>query len=254
MSRTAIVTGVGSGLGAALVRKLVQENCRVGMFARSKTTLTQLAAELGEKVLAIPTDITQPNQVSSGFKKVREVFGPIDILINHAGNATWAGLTDLTPDQFEQAWRVGPYGSFLCCQEAAADMLKQEEGTILFSGATSLIRERGGALAFSSAKFGVRGLAESLARELWPKGIHVAHVIIDGEIGSSSKNSTPMSLPSILKPWPNRIGISSPRTEVHGQWNLTSDLIKRLFSSRRPHEKLEMTHKRQGGFATLPSF
>ncbi len=141
------------------------------MFARSETTLHQLAAELGEKVIAVPTDITQLNQVSSGFKKIREAFGPVDILINHAGNATWARLTELTPDQFEQAWRVGPYGSFFCCQEAATDMMKQGKGTILFSGATSSIRGRGGASAFSSAKFGVRGLAESLARELWPQGI-----------------------------------------------------------------------------------
>lgn len=209
MSRTAIVTGVGSGLGASLVRKLVEENCRVGMFARSESTLTQLASELGEKVLAVPTDITQPDQVSSGFNKVRDAFGPIDILINHAGNATWAGLLDLKPEQFEQAWRVGPYASFLCCQEAVPDMLNQGGGAIVFSGATSSIRGRGGALAFSSAKFGVRGFAESLSRELWPKGIHVAHVIIDGEIG----------LPSQEQPTPHE-PILNPEAMAESYWHL----------------------------------
>ena len=212
MSRTAVVTGVGSGLGAALVRKLVQEGCNVGMFARSEAYLTQLGSELGKKALAVPTDITQPEQVSSGFKKVREVFGPIDILINHAGNATWAGLMELNSDQFGQAWRVGPFASFLACKEAVPDMLKQGGGAILFSGATSSIRGRGGAVAFSSAKFGVRGLAESLARELWPKGIHVAHVIIDGGIASPSE--------TILSPTDPNEPLLDPNAMAQSYWNL----------------------------------
>lgn len=149
-----------------------------------KPYLTQLASELGEHALPIPTDITKPDQVSKGFQIVWKTFGLIDILINHAGNATWAGLMDLQPDQFEQAWRVSPYGSFLCCQEAASDMLAKREGPILFSGATPSFQGRDRALTFISAKFGVRGLSESLARELWPKSIHVAHVIIDGGIAS----------------------------------------------------------------------
>ena len=185
MNQTAVITGVGSGLGAALVRKFVKMGCRVGMFARSADYLNQLAKELaGMKgaVLAVPTDITDPEQVAHGFRKVREAYGPVDILVNHAGNATWAGLLELKPHEFEQAWRVGSYASFLCAREAVPDMLNKGGGTILFSGATSSVRGRGGALAFSSAKFGVRGLAESLARELWPKSIHVAHVVIDGAI------------------------------------------------------------------------
>ena len=185
MSQTVVVTGVGAGLGAALVRKFVTMSCRVGMFARSADYLDQLAKELtGSEgaALAVPTDITDPDQVSRGFSQVREAFGPVDILINHAGHATWAGLTNLKPQDFEQAWRVGPYAGFLCAREAVPDMLPKGRGAILFSGATSSVRGRGSALAFSSAKFGVRGLAESLARELWPQGIHVAHVVIDGAI------------------------------------------------------------------------
>ncbi len=231
MSRTAIVTGVGSGLGAALVRKLVQEGCRVGMFARSETFLTQLSKELGEKALPVPTDITKPAQVTRGFQQVREAYGPIDILINHAGNATWAGLMELQPDQFEQAWRVGPYASFLCCQEAVPDMLNQGGGAILFSGATSSIRGRGGALAFSSAKFGVRGLGESLARELWPKGIHVAHVIIDGGIASPSDTTTP--------PIDPKEPFLDPRAMAQSYWNLiTQDRSAwTLELDLRPHQE-----------------
>ena len=93
---------------------------------------------------------------------------------------SWKDFHELTLDEFEQSWRVCAYGSFLCAREAAGDMLSAGSGAILFTGATSSIRGRAGALAFSSAKFAVRGLAWALARELWPEGIHVAHVIIDG--------------------------------------------------------------------------
>lgn len=138
----------------------------------------------------------------------------MDILINHAGHATWAGLLDLKNAEFEQAWRVGPYASFLCTREAVPDMLKKGLGTILFSGATSSIRGRGGAIAFSSAKFGVRGLAESLARELWPKNIHVAHIIIDGGIESPDPRKT--SSVNLNQPWLN------PESMADSYWGLVT--------------------------------
>jgi NAD(P)-dependent dehydrogenase (short-subunit alcohol dehydrogenase family) len=187
------------------------------MFARSGDYLTQLASEIkGQKgsALSVPTDITDPEQVKKGFQLVREQFGPIDILINHAGNAMWGGVQDITPDHFSQAWRVGPYASFLCTQEVVPDMVKKEKGAILFSGATSSIRGRGGAVAFTSAKFGVRGLAESLARELWPYGIHVAHVVIDGAIDT---------------PWARQGSVSDPNEPLlhpdamaEAYWNLAT--------------------------------
>ena len=183
MSKTAVISGVGSGLGASLVRRFAREGYQVGMFARSPDYIQDLAAELRQsdmKALALPVDITDPQQVARGFARVREQLGPVDVLINHAGNAAWKNFLELTPEDFERSWRVCAYGSLLCCKEAAADMLSRGSGAILFTGATSSMRGRAGALAFSSAKFAVRGLAWSLARELWPEGIHVAHVIIDG--------------------------------------------------------------------------
>lgn len=215
MSQTAVITGVGSGLGAALVRKCVKEGCQVGMFARSGDYLTQLAAEVKGQpgsALSVPTDITDPRQVKKSFQLVREKFGPIDILINHAGNATWGGVQDINPEHFSQAWRVGPYASFLCTQEVVPDMVKKGKGAILFSGATSSVRGRGGAVAFSSAKFGVRGLAESLARELWPKGIHVAHVVIDGAIDTPWARPGSASAPE--EP------LLNPETMAEAYWNL----------------------------------
>ncbi len=188
MRKVAVVAGVGPGLGAALVRKLAREGCQVGMFARSADYLQQLASENQDlTLLGLATDISDPKQVALGFAQVRERFGPIDILVNHASTSSWGGIADLTPEQFERAWRVTVFGAFLCCREAARDMIKSQAGAILFTGATSSIRGRKGALDFTSAKFGLRGLADALARELWPQNIHVAHVVIDGIINPAGK-------------------------------------------------------------------
>jgi NAD(P)-dependent dehydrogenase (short-subunit alcohol dehydrogenase family) len=211
--RVAIVAGVGPGLGAALVRKLAQEGYRVGMFARSPRFIGELADELGANTLAVSTDVSDAKEVAAGFRKVRQKLGPVEILIAHASGSVGEGLTKTTPDQFEQSWRIAVLGAFLCAREAACDMLKlatgrvrptggRGAGTIIFTGATSSVRGRGGAVAFSSAKFAVRGLAQSLAVELWPRGIHVAHVIIDGVIDTPKVRRTykPSDKEPLLKP------------------------------------------------------
>ncbi|PSQ22596.1 short-chain dehydrogenase [Halobacteriales archaeon QS_8_65_32] len=185
MSHTAVIAGVGPGLGESLVRKFAAEGCSVGMFARSEEYLADLDAELteeGHAVLAAPTDITDPAAVDAGFEAVREAFGPVDVLINHASGGAWKGLTDISPEAFERAWRVSAQGALLCSQAAVSDMLAEDGGTVLCTGATSAIRGRENAVGFSAAKFAVRGLAESMARELGPQGIHVCHVVVDGGI------------------------------------------------------------------------
>jgi NAD(P)-dependent dehydrogenase (short-subunit alcohol dehydrogenase family) len=178
----AIVAGVGPGLGAALVRKLISEDCSTGMLARSPEFIGKLAAEIGRAALAIPTDISNPKQVAAAFLTVRRQLGPVKILIANASGTVGEGLMETTPEQFDRSWRIGVYGAFLCAREAVLDMLECGAGAMIFTGATSSVRGRGGAVAFSSAKFAVRGLAQSLAVEFWPKGIHVAHVIVDGVI------------------------------------------------------------------------
>ena len=200
--RVAIVAGVGPGLGAALVKKLTQEGCRVGMFARSPQFIGKLAAELGPRVLAVPTDISDPKQVATGFRKAREKLGAVEILIQHASDSIGAGLLKTTPGEFERSWRVAVLGAFLCGREAVPEMLKRRTGTMIFTGATSSVRGRGGGVAFSSAKFAVRGLAQSLAVELWPKGIHVAHVIIDGVIDTPKvrRSYKPSAKEPLLQP------------------------------------------------------
>ncbi len=186
MARTAVVAGVGPGLGESIARKFASEGCNVGLFARSDEYLGELAGELHAETAgdaaAVPTDVTDESQVESAFERVRETFGPVDVLVNHAGGGGWSGLRESSAEEFEDAWRTCAYGAFLCSKRAVSDMVEGDGGTVIFTGATSAVRGRGGAAGFSSAKFAVRGLAESMARELGPKGVHVAHAVIDGQI------------------------------------------------------------------------
>jgi NAD(P)-dependent dehydrogenase (short-subunit alcohol dehydrogenase family) len=229
--RVAIVAGVGPGLGAALVRKFTKEDWRVGMFARSPEFIGELAANLGPEVLPVPIDISDPKQVAAGFSKVREKFGKVDILIAHASDSLGEGLLKTAPDEFERSWRVAAFGAFLCAREAAPDMLKRGAGAIIFTGATSSVRGRGGAISFSSAKFAVRGLAQSLAVELWPKGIHVAHVIIDGVINTPNmrKAYKPTTKDPLLQPDAIADAYWDLIQQDRSAWSLEIDL--------RPHKE-----------------
>ena len=185
MEKIAVIAGVGPGLGAALARKFVEEGCNVALLSRSAAYIKNLSTRLsksGRTAIPIPTDITEPEQVDQSFDRIRAELGDPDILVNHAGNAAWGSFADLTPEAFERAWRVCTLGGFLCSKQVVPGMLKKGGGKILFTGATSAVRGRADALAFSSAKFATRGLASSLAREVGPYGIHVAHIIIDGVI------------------------------------------------------------------------
>ncbi len=187
MSKIAVIAGVGPGLGAAIARKFADEGCNLALLSRSSAYSINLSKRLEERgisAIPIPTDITDAVQVNDSFAKIREELGVPDILVNHAGNAAWGNLSELTAEAFENSWRVCTLGAFLCVKQVVPGMIEKGEGTILFSGATSAVRGRSGAIAFSSAKFAMRGLASSLAREVGPQGIHVAHVIIDGIIDS----------------------------------------------------------------------
>ncbi|RXK46398.1 SDR family NAD(P)-dependent oxidoreductase [Halorientalis pallida] len=185
MSRTAVIAGVGPGLGESIARRFAAEGCRVGLFARSESYLDDLATELDDTAgagLAVPTDLTDPEEIAAGFAAVREAFGPVDVLVNHASAASWDGLTDISAASFDRALAVGPKAALHCSQEAVTDMLDSDGGTVIFTGATTSVRGREGAVGFSAAKFACRGLAESMARELGPEGVHVAHVVLDGMI------------------------------------------------------------------------
>ncbi len=162
-------------------------------MARTESYIQNLAADLDDTEgtgLAVQTDLTDAEDVTHAFESVREMFGPVDVLVNHASGGAWNGIIDLSVEEFDNAMTVGPRGGFLCAKESVPDMLGNEGGTIIFTGATSAMRGREGALGFSAAKFAVRGMAESMARELGPQGVHVAHVVIDGQIRTPDVEDT----------------------------------------------------------------
>lgn len=185
MPPTAVVAGVGPGLGESIARKFAAEGCQVGLFARSADYIEGLADDLSDTAgdaVAVPADLAEPSQITNGFDTVREAFGPIDVLVYHASAAPWKGLRAIGDSEFDTALDVGPRAALHCSQEAVDDMLAADSGTVIFTGATTSVRGNDGAIGFSAAKFAIRGMAESIARELGPEGIHVAHVVIDGQI------------------------------------------------------------------------
>jgi NAD(P)-dependent dehydrogenase (short-subunit alcohol dehydrogenase family) len=228
MSHTAVIAGVGPGLGAAVARRFVDEGCQVGLFARSPEYIEELGTELGADALAVPTDITDPHAVEAGFDAVREAFGPVDILVNNASGGAWKGVETIGVQAFERALQVSATGGLLCSQEALEDM-RDSGGTIIFSGATSSIRGRDGAVGFSAAKFAARGLAEAMARELGPAGIHVAHVVIDGQIGGPEEReqSPDRAAETFLDPEAIADAYWTLVTQDRSAWTLELDL--------RPH-------------------
>jgi NAD(P)-dependent dehydrogenase (short-subunit alcohol dehydrogenase family) len=196
MSRTAVIAGVGPGLGASIAERFAAEGCSVALLARSESYLDSLADRLRDETpgdaAAVPTDLTDSGDIEAAFEQIRERFGQVDILVNHASAASWDGLLEQDSEDFRQALAVGPEAALHCSQEAVSDMVAGDGGTVIFTGATTSVRGREGAVGFSAAKFACRGLAESMARELGPEGVHVAHVVIDGGIlppGSDPDNS-----------------------------------------------------------------
>jgi NAD(P)-dependent dehydrogenase (short-subunit alcohol dehydrogenase family) len=184
MPRTAVIAGVGPGLGESLARKFAAEGCQVALFARSAEYIEELATDLPDpgEGIAVETDLTDVDQIRDGFDAVREALGSVDVLVNHASAASWTGLMDTSVEEFERAWAVNGRGAFVCSQEAVDDMLDTGGGTILFTGATSAVRSLGGTIGFTAAKFAARGMAMDIAQEFGPEGVHVAHVVIDGQI------------------------------------------------------------------------
>lgn len=184
-SPVAVVTGVGPGLGGALVRRFARGSYAVAMMARSREFIDRLGAELkaeGAHALAISADMTDAGQVNSAFAAARAELGPIDVLLYNAGSAAWGNVTEISPEQFEQAWRVNAFGAFVSAKAAVPDMIERGSGAILFTGATAGVKAGPKSVAFGPAKFAMRGLTQSLARDLGPRGIHVAWVNVDGII------------------------------------------------------------------------
>ena len=180
---TVVIVGVGPGLGLALVNAFAQQGYTVLAAARGAGA-ARLAFEPGVgRVMPQRCDATDPTQVEALFAEA-EAHGPVAAAVFNAGTFERAAVVDTAPADFERCWRVGCFGGFLVGQAAARRMLERGAGTILFTGATASLRGGAGFVNLAAPKFGLRAVAQSMARELGPRGVHVAHVIIDGQIRS----------------------------------------------------------------------
>lgn len=180
----AVVVGVGPGTGAALARRFAK-GYRVALVARSADYLKTLAGEVraaGGEALEAPADVANFSEVAGAFAAIREKLSDPEVLLYNAGSGTWGTIVDITAEQYEAAWRVNAFGAFLCAKELAPAMIERGHGVMLFTGATAGVKAGARSVAFGPAKFAMRGLAQSLARDLGPRGIHVAWINIDGGI------------------------------------------------------------------------
>jgi NAD(P)-dependent dehydrogenase (short-subunit alcohol dehydrogenase family) len=178
MAETALIVGVGSGLSASLARLFAAEGMKIHLAARDAAKLAPLAAEVGGAPHSC--DASRPDEVERLFAAV----GPkLDVVVYNASRRARGPIAALDPAEVREAILVSCYGGFLVAQEAAKAMLAQGSGTILLTGASASVKGYAESAPFAMGKFGLRGLAQSLARELAPKNIHVAHFVIDGAIG-----------------------------------------------------------------------
>jgi NAD(P)-dependent dehydrogenase (short-subunit alcohol dehydrogenase family) len=176
-----VVIGVGPGNGAAFARRFDREGYAVALLARSEDTSKKLAAELGE-ARAFTCDVGDPASVQRAFAAIREGLGEPNVVVYNAGSGTFGTLDDVSVADLESSWRVNTLGLFAVAKEVAPAMQARGGGNIVVVGATASRRGVARTTAFSQAKAGQRALAESLARHLWPKGIHVSVIILDGVV------------------------------------------------------------------------
>ncbi len=175
----AVVAGVGPGNGAALARRFAAGGFAVAMLARGRDTLDALEREI-EGSRAYACDVGSAQAVTATFAAIRAEMGEVRALLYNAGSGVFAAVESITPEQFEAAWRVNAYGALLCSQEVIPAMKAAGSGAIVFTGATASRRGGPSSAAFAPAKAAQRSLAESMARSLWPAGIHVALIVVDG--------------------------------------------------------------------------
>jgi NAD(P)-dependent dehydrogenase (short-subunit alcohol dehydrogenase family) len=176
-----VVVGVGPGNGAALARRFQSEGYAVALLARSTELIEGLARELAG-ARAYACDVSDEASVARTFSAIAAEMGAVDVLIYNAGSGVWGTIEDVSARDFEQSWRVNTLGAFLTAKHVIGPMKQAGKGSIVFVGATASRRGNVKTAAFAPAKAAQRSLAESMARYLWPAGIHVAILILDGVV------------------------------------------------------------------------
>jgi NAD(P)-dependent dehydrogenase (short-subunit alcohol dehydrogenase family) len=196
--QTALIVGAGSGLSASLARRLSQERIRVAVAARNIDKLAALSSEVGAEAFAC--NAVDPDEVARLFEAVEKRMGAPDIVVYNASARTRGPLVGLVPSEVESAIAVSAFGGFLVAQQAVRRMLTKKAGAILFTGASASVKGYAQSAPFAMGKFALRGLAQSMAREFAPQGIHVAHFIIDGAIRNPGRTEPPDRPDSMLDP------------------------------------------------------
>jgi len=194
----ALIVGVGSGLSASLARVFAKAGMKVALAARRAGNLAALENETGAKAFAC--DSTKRAEVAKLFSDVAAVLGAPDVVVYNASYRTRGPFVELDPAEVAKSIEVTAYGGFLGAQEAAKRMLPHGHGAILFTGASASVKGYAQSAPFAMGKFALRGLAQSMARELAPQGIHVGHVVVDGGIRSERRPNPPDRPDSMLDP------------------------------------------------------
>jgi NAD(P)-dependent dehydrogenase (short-subunit alcohol dehydrogenase family) len=196
--KTALIVGAGEGLSASLARLLSREGLRVALAARNVDKLATLARDTGAETFGC--DASRRGDVERLFADVGGRIGTPDVVIYNASGRTRGPFVDLDPTEVERAIAVGAYGGFLVAQQAVKRMLPKQSGAVFFTGASASVKGYAQSAPFAMAKFALRGLAQSMARELSPQGIHVAHFVIDGAIRNPGRSEPPDRPDSMLDP------------------------------------------------------
>ncbi len=195
---TALIVGAGHGLSASLARLFFHEGMRVAVAARNVEKLAALSAETGAQAFAC--DAVKPDQVARLFEDLERQVGNPDVVVYNASARARGPLVDLVPVEVENALAVSAFGGFLVAQQAVRRMLPQGNGAILFTGASASVKGYAQSAPFAMGKFALRGLAQSMAREFAPQGIHVPHFVIDGAIRNPGRTEPPEKPDSTLDP------------------------------------------------------
>ena len=182
---TALIVGAGPGVSASVARALAAQGVKVGLAARHPDKLADLAADIDAETFTV--DTADPAAVAALFEEVDARIGEPDLVLYNASARARGRITELDPEQVRQAIAVSAFGGFLVVQQAARRMVPHGKGAILLTGATASVKGFPLSSAFAMGKFALRGLAQSAARELGPKGIHVAHFVIDGGVRSATR-------------------------------------------------------------------
>src|SRR5436853_3787033 len=196
--KIALIVGAGEGLSASLARLFAREKIRVALAARKIEKLGALCTETGARAYAC--DSSNADDVERLFGQVEREIATPDLVVYNASGRARGPFVDLVPAEVAQAIAVSGYGGFLVAQQAARRMLPNKHGAILFTGASASVKGYAQSAPFAMGKFALRGLAQSMARELAPQGIHVAHFVVDGAIGNPGWPAEPDKSDAMLDP------------------------------------------------------